>query len=101
IETVEAHRELTGLEIEILHYGRVKRIAVACRREREHATIGRRCVRSARVRLAMREPDREHRPDGEGDVFHHAMQPAATITLKQIFPCEILRSGRRGSDASW
>jgi hypothetical protein len=54
-----------------------------------------------RVRLAMSEPNRGRQAHCEGDVPHHLMQPAATMTLKQILPDDAFRSLRRESDVSW
>jgi len=101
IEAVEAHRELTGREVEVLYDVRMERIAVTRRRERDHATIGRRRVRCARVRLAMREPDSEHQADGEGSVPQNAMHPWAMTTSKQILPLSGFRSFRGENDANW
>ena len=101
IEAIEAHRQLTGSEIEILHHCRMERISVTRRRERDHATVRRHSVRCARVRLAMREPDYEQETDGKADLFHHPMQPVTTTKLKQIFPVVALRSLRLVKDASW
>src|SRR5678815_1564119 len=85
VEAIEAHGELAGREIEVLNHARVKRIAVARGREGDHATIVCRAVRSARVRLAMREPDSsDQQSDAEGDVLHHPMQPATTPRLKPV-----------------
>ena len=101
IEAIEAHRELTGSKIEILHHCRMERISVTRRRERDHATVRRRSVRGASVRLAMSEPDHEHEADGKADLLHHPMQPATTTRLKQIFPDVVVRSLRLVNDASW
>jgi len=67
--------------------------------EREDATIGRSQLRCARVRLAIREPERGHQPDGDGAVPQNAMHPWAKPTSKQILPESIFRSVRRESDA--